>query len=135
MALLCKNYNFFSLFFPGPPRADVASIQEKLHLGQNLKLTCPIQGDPTPLFEWFKVSHTHHGSLFCLLLDILTENWPIFHLMLNACCKTKERTMIMILTLIWRIILPVHILFIYKNKLYLNEDKIIHCNASALSNF
>jgi len=45
-----------------PPRADVASIQEKLHLGQNLKLTCPIQGDPTPLFEWFKdgekIDHT-----------------------------------------------------------------------------
>ena len=74
-----QKWHFFSLFFPGPPRADVASIQEKLHLGQNLKLTCPIQGDPTPLFEWFKVSHTHHGSLFYLLLWILTENWPIFH--------------------------------------------------------
>ena len=74
-----QKLHFSSLFFPGPPRADVASIQEKLHLGQNLKLTCPIQGDPTPLFEWFKVSHTHHGSLFCLLLGILTENRPIFH--------------------------------------------------------
>ena len=73
MVLLCKNCIIF-LFFPGPPRADVASIQEKLHLGQNLKLTCPIQGDPTPLFEWFKVSHTHHGSLFYLLLCVLTDN-------------------------------------------------------------
>jgi len=45
-----------------PPRADVGSIQEKVHLGHNLKLTCPIQGDPTPLFEWFKdgekIDHT-----------------------------------------------------------------------------
>ena len=49
---------FFS-FFSGPPRASVTALTEKVDVGQTVKLTCPIQGTPTPMFEWFKVKHTN----------------------------------------------------------------------------
>ena len=49
---------FFSSF-SGPPRASVTALTEKVDVGQTAKLTCPIQGTPTPMFEWFKVKHTN----------------------------------------------------------------------------
>ena len=48
------DFNHFLI--AGPPRAEINSMQEKVNLGQNIKLNCPITGIPTPLYEWYKVS-------------------------------------------------------------------------------
>ena len=48
------DFNHFLI--AGPPRAEINSMQEKVNLGQNIKLNCPITGIPTPLYEWYKAS-------------------------------------------------------------------------------
>ena len=52
------DFNHFLI--AGPPKAEINSMQEKVNLGQNIKLNCPITGIPTPLYEWYKVSRLYN---------------------------------------------------------------------------
>ena len=49
---------FFCCFFiKGPPRIQ-SNEQKSLQvarLGQEFRLNCPIEGDPSPIVDWYKV--------------------------------------------------------------------------------
>ncbi len=51
-----KFINFIFVFVSGPPRADVKVLKKIGHLGENIRLQCPIEGFPPPIFEWTKVN-------------------------------------------------------------------------------
>ena len=47
-----KNKNYF--YFAGPPHTDETELTKVGHIGDKIKLACPISGNPAPMFEWSK---------------------------------------------------------------------------------
>ena len=74
---LHTDFNHFLI--AGPPRAEINSMQEKVNLGQNIKLNCPITGIPTPLYEWYKVSkyNLNENKLFFNFLPCKSNYIPL----------------------------------------------------------
>jgi Immunoglobulin I-set domain/Immunoglobulin domain len=44
----------FDLSFSGPPRATQRSVFHIGRLGEEVKLTCPMEGNPLPIIQWFR---------------------------------------------------------------------------------
>ena len=47
-----KHKNYF--YFAGPPHTDETELTKVGHIGDKIKLACPISGNPAPMFEWSK---------------------------------------------------------------------------------
>jgi len=50
----------FSIFYPflGPPIAQQKEMKKVVRLGEDVRITCPILGNPTPIVEWRKGGET-----------------------------------------------------------------------------
>lgn len=45
------------IYFPGPPVVLSNGLRplQIVQLGQEFRIICPIEGDPTPIIDWYKV--------------------------------------------------------------------------------
>jgi len=61
--LVSENIKPLIIVFSGPPRvSEKVAHRQMARIGSDIKLTCPVEGDPPPLIMWTKDGRNIHSG-------------------------------------------------------------------------